>query len=186
VFRVLIHPVRGHHYVEYIVEQVHLQDSVDFSGRGERRGRIHFDEPWLDVLVNEDVIAIALKAMLVIDDHALDALQRDVYDVVDVIETLVCDSLSSSLFKVESKILDAPFTAMTLVVVFRELLDSHISQMDVHVVQLSNVGSVLLIAETSKSHRIKPYFQRSVACNEHIDSEIELLLSYEQRVIHIP
>ncbi len=124
--------------------------------------------------------------MFVINDHALDTLQGDVYDIIDIIEAFISDGLASSLLQVETKVLNAPFPTVTLVVVFGELLDGHICEMDVHIVQFSYVGCVLFIAETGESLRTKPHLEGSVASDKHVYSEIEFLLADEEGVVYIP
>jgi hypothetical protein len=55
--------------------------------------------------------------VLVIDNDTLDALERDVDNLIDLIEALVSGSLSSSLLQVKPEILDAPLRTMLFVVV---------------------------------------------------------------------
>lgn len=68
---VLVHPVRRHHDIEHIIQQVHLQNSIHLSRGGQRRRGIDFQQPGFQGSVYEDIITVALKAMLVVDDDTL-------------------------------------------------------------------------------------------------------------------
>lgn len=62
----------------------------------------------LEVLVQEDVVAVELEAVLVVDDHLLDALEAVDKDVIDVSEEL-SDPLSAVLGREEPpNLLDGP------------------------------------------------------------------------------
>ena len=126
MFRVFVHPIWRHHNIEHIIKQVHLDDPIDFSRRCQRRGRVHFQQPRFQGPVDKHIIAVALKAVFVVDYYTLHALQGDVDDVVDFFETLVCQGLASHLLQVETEVLNAPLRTMLLVVVFRVLVDSYV------------------------------------------------------------
>ena len=55
--------------------------------------------------------------MFVINDDSLDTLKRNVDNVVNLFKALVSDSFSSSLFQIESQVLNGPLTSMFLVII---------------------------------------------------------------------
>ncbi len=147
---VFVHPVGRDDDVEHIVEQVHLKDAIHFCGSGQRGRGVDFEQPGLDCTIYQDIVPVALKAVLVVDDDTLDGFQGDIDDVVDLLEAFVGEGFPAGLLKVESEVLDTPLRAMLLVVVLGILLHSDIRQMDEHVVQLSDIRGVLLVTETSE------------------------------------
>lgn len=124
--------------------------------------------------------------MLVIDDDPLYSLQWDVDDVVNFVKTLVGCCLAASLFQIESEVRDAPLAAMLLVIVLWVLLDGIISQVNLHVIQLCYIRCVLLVTESAKPLGVQPHFQRPVACNQYIYSQIKLLPSNQQWIFNVP
>ena len=101
VLAALVHPVGWDDNVEGVLDYAHLQRAIDFSRSSQGWGRVHLDQPWLQRLVYQHIEAVDLKAMLVVDDHALHRLQRDVDDVSDSFKALISDFFATSLFEVE-------------------------------------------------------------------------------------
>jgi len=66
-------------------------DATTHTGRS-----IHFYEPGLEVIVEQHVVAVQLKAVLVIDHCALHRKQASNDDILHVLEQLV--SSSSTMF----------------------------------------------------------------------------------------
>mmetsp|Transcript_20030 Transcript_20030/g.79897 ORF Transcript_20030/g.79897 Transcript_20030/m.79897 type:complete len:226 (-) Transcript_20030:793-1470(-) len=81
--------VLGQDDVEDVADEGELHDAVGARRRRERGRRVDLDEPRLEVGVDEDVVPVALEAVLVVDDRALDGLQRVHDDQLDVAEELV-------------------------------------------------------------------------------------------------
>lgn len=74
VFSSLISPIlRNHNFIDGS-EDIHFEFSISLSGGGEAGRSIDFDKPWLAVVVDEDVEAIKLEAVLIVDDNTLDTL----------------------------------------------------------------------------------------------------------------
>ena len=149
---VLIHPVWRHHHIEDIIDQVHFEDAIHFSSGGKGGAGVDFDEPGLEVLIDEDIESVALKAMLVVDNDTLHALQTHKDYVIDFIKAFVSYYFATRLFEIEPQVLNAPFGSVSLVVVVRVLLNCHIRQMYKHVIQLSYIWSVFFIAKPGKAH----------------------------------
>ena len=123
--------------------------------------------------------------MLVVDDYRLHAFERDVDDVFYFVETFICCSFPSRLFQVKSEIINTPFGTMLSIIFFTVFLDSYVCQMAHHVVQIAKIIRVFLCTEPSKSLRGKPNFEWSIARNQHINSQIKLLGSNEERLIDV-
>ena len=151
MFGVLIHPVGRDDNVEHIIEQVHLQDAIHLGGGCQRGRGVDFEQPGLECAVYQDIVPVALKAVLVIDDDTLDGFQGDVDDVVYLLEAFVGEGFPAGLLEVEPEVLDTPLRAMLLVVVLGILLHCDIRQMDEHVVQFRDIRGVFLVTETSKA-----------------------------------
>jgi hypothetical protein len=56
---------------------------------------------------------------------------------------------------------------------------------DEHVVQLGYIRCIFLIAKTSEAERVEIDFERSVGCDQNVDTEIELFSSYQQGIFNI-
>lgn len=66
------------------------------------------------------------------------------------------------------------------------LLNAHISEMDVHVVEFGDTCVVLHGAETTESKFKQIGLQRAEGSNQNVESQIELLATDQQRVVNIP
>ena len=74
---------------------------------------------------------------------------------------------------------------MLIVVLISLLLDRDIGKMDVQIVHINGVISVLYITKSSETFTRKPHFQRSKARHKYIDSQVELLGTYQKRSIDV-
>ena len=83
---------------------------------GERRGRVHLDEPGLEIVVDEHVVAVELKALLVIYDDVLNAEQGPDDDVLDVGIQPIGRLEAVARYDVQLELLDIPLAAVGLVV----------------------------------------------------------------------
>ena len=108
--------------------------------------------------------------MLIVDDDLLHTLEGDVYNIFDVIKTLVRRCFSSGLLQVKPQVFDAPLTSMTSVEIVLLLLDSVVRQMDHHVVHLTHIRAVVLSAKSGETQATKPNFQRFIAGHQNVDS----------------
>lgn len=144
----------GRDDVEGVIDEVVFEDPVIGCAGGQRGGGIDLNKPWLQLVINDDVIAITLKTVLIIVHYGSDGLQRLHHDPVDLVEQPVGHILSSGAFKVQTEITDCPFAPMDVVVVIPVFLDGHISKMDKHVVQFTCAGCVLHRAEPTEAQLV--------------------------------
>jgi len=68
VLAVFICPLRRDDDLEDVLNNAHLENAVTLCGSRQRRGGIDLNKPGLKVVFNENVIAVQLKAMLVINN----------------------------------------------------------------------------------------------------------------------
>jgi len=123
---ILLEPLRRYHNRKHAVKY-RLLHFVIRIGCGQERGRgIDLNQPWLQVLFNENIVAIHLETVAVVVYQILNRLQRDVDNMINVPEAFVGCLLPSGLFEVESQVLNTPFATMLLIVLIRMLLYSNI------------------------------------------------------------
>ena len=113
--------------------------------------------------------------MLIILHNGLHGLQRDVNDVLDIVEAFVRCRLASGLLQVESQVIDGPLRTVLSVVIVTLLLNGYVRQMNLHIVKVVRGHIVLLVAETSEALRREPDLQRPIARNEHVYAQVKLL-----------
>ena len=123
--------------------------------------------------------------MLVIYHNALNRFQRDIHNVPDSFEALFNCFFSSRHFKIELKVLYAPFPAMILIVVFRVFLHSYIRQVDHHIIKLCHILRVLRGAESCEATRVDPDLQRSITRHKYVKPQIELLSAHKQWLVDV-
>ena len=97
----LIEPLGRHHNLEDRLHHRHFQFPVRLCRRRERWGRIHLNQPRLQVVLDQNVVPVQLEAVLVIDNHRLHTFQREVDDAADVVKALVRRFLAASLLQEE-------------------------------------------------------------------------------------
>jgi hypothetical protein len=100
--------------------------------------------------------------MLIVNHHILNGLQRDVDDVVDIVEAFISQRAALRLFEVKFKILQCPLAAVIIIVVRVLLGNSHLSQMNEHIVALLKVVVVFLNAKAGKSKTVEVDAQGAV------------------------
>lgn len=57
--------------------------------------------------------------------------------------------------------------------------------MDEHVIHLSYISGVFLVAEPTEPVFVQVHMQRRIACHQHIQTHIELLASYKEGVVYV-
>lgn len=93
---------------------------------------------------------IALKAMFVVCHDVRDGLERMYNQPGDVREQLIGNIFSSSGLQIQPQVCETHLASVNTVVVLPVLLYRHVCQVDVHVVQLSDVSVVLDRAESTR------------------------------------
>ena len=68
----------------------------------------------------------------------------------------------------------------------RVLLNCNVRKVDEHVVHLSYVGRVLLVAEPAKPELVKPDLKGFVTCDQDVHSKVELFSPYEHWIFYVP
>ena len=117
--------------------------------------RIHLDKPGLEIGIDKDVVAVALEAVAVIDDAALDSLEGMDDDTIDVLKELCRGLAAPGGLHEEPNVLQIPFpyvrwaasdycnlvsrTSVLDVIILIMLLDGHISEVDKGVVKLASL-----------------------------------------------
>lgn len=66
------------------------------------------------------------------------------------------------------------------------LLDAHVRQMNVHIVQLGDAGVIFHGAKTTKAQLEQVRFERTKRCDQHVQTQIEFLAANQQRVVDVP
>ena len=148
VLRVLIEPLWRHNNLEHRLHHRHLHFSVGSCCGGQRWRSVDLNQPWLEVVFNQNIISVHLEAMLVVNNHGLNTFERDVYDVLYFVKAFISCVLTPSLLEVEPKVLDAPLRSMLRVVILRILLDGYVRQMTLHIVLLLQRIRVFLVTES--------------------------------------
>jgi hypothetical protein len=95
--RIAFRPIWRHYYVKKIIEYVKLKYSIFISCTTERRRCIDFNQPRFQIVIDQYVIAIQLKAMFITSDLILNALKRYVYEGIDILKALLTLIIASRL-----------------------------------------------------------------------------------------
>ena len=75
---------------------------------------------------------------------------------------------------------------MLRIEILRVLLNGYVCQVTFHVVLLFQSIRVLFITESGEAKMGEPDFERAIARNKDIYSQIELFLSDQKRLIYVP
>ncbi len=139
VFTSLVSPVFGDDYFVDGAKDVHFEFAIAFGGGGEGRGCIDFDEPGFAVIVDEHIKAVELEAVLVVDDHALHALERHYDDVIYVFKTTACLFCPIHHLQIKLQVFGRPLAPVVPAVLLAVFLDGHVGEVHEHVVHLGDV-----------------------------------------------
>mmetsp|Transcript_32767 Transcript_32767/g.83147 ORF Transcript_32767/g.83147 Transcript_32767/m.83147 type:complete len:287 (-) Transcript_32767:699-1559(-) len=138
------------HDVQHVLQQRELERPVGRVRRGQRWRRVHLQQPGLERLVDEDVVAVQLEAVLVVDHGGLHRQQRADDQVLHVVEQLVGRLRAVPCGHEVAQAVDGPFHALCCVKAWRVLLDGHVGEVHKLVVQLALLSRVLGGAEPAK------------------------------------
>lgn len=74
---------------------------------------------------------------------------------------------------------------MLIAVFLTKLLNGHVGEVDKHIVHLTDVRSIQLVTESAETLIVEVCFDRSVGGDQDVDTEVELLSSYQQRILNV-
>ena len=127
------------------------------------------------MLYYDNVVSVAFEAVLVVDNHRADRLERVHNNPGDLVEEAIGDLFAARALQVQLEVLDGPFAAVYGVVVVALLLIGHVGQVHEHVVDVVGGRRVLDRAEASKAEPIPVALERPVRRDEYVDAQVELL-----------
>ena len=148
--------------------------------------KLYLEEPWFEILVNEDVKAVQLER--VFDDADLMSLQRHrEYDYVDDPRPhrRVVDA---DLVEIVAQLCQRPLASGTDALLFlgvrrTVLVDRRVREMSEAVVEVIKV--VFLSREARQSLLVHVDCERMEARYEHVQPQVELIAGYQQRVRYV-
>ena len=165
------HPVRGQHDVHHVVDESVLQDPVRDRGGAQTRRGVHLDKPGLQVVVDDDVVAVALVAVPVRHHHRGHGLQAVHYQPVDLVEQFVAGHLPPRHLQVQAEVVDGELAAVDVVVVSAVLLDGDVGEVDVQVVHLTDAVVIADSAEPTETKfeevHLESFVIRISKCNRY-------------------
>ena len=148
-------PIWRHNYVKCIINHLHFKDSISFSGRWQTWRSINFNQPWLEIIIDQNVESVDLKAVSVVYNYALNTFQTYEYNIFDSFKEFFARLFASRLFYIKSHIFNGPFATVLLVVAISKFLNRNICQVNHHVVQLCNVGCVFFCTKSCEAPCMK-------------------------------
>ena len=156
------HSVRRQDDVHDVVDQPVLEDPVRHCGGAEAGGGVDLNEPRLEVVVDDDVVAVALVAVSVRDHDGGHRLQTVNYQPVDLIEQFLAGGLAPGHLQVEPQVLHGHLAAVDVVVVPPVLLYGDIGEVDKEVVHLPHTVVVPHCAEPAEAELEEVHLQQGV------------------------
>ena len=132
----------------------------------------YLNEPRLKVLVDDDVVSVALVAVPVRDHdrgHGLEAVHDEPGHLV---EELLRGGLAARRLQEELEVLHGELAAVDVVVLLAVLLDGDVGQVDVHVVHLADGVVVLDGAKPAEAVLEQVGLQRAEGGHQNVKPEI--------------
>ena len=182
--------IEGSHYLHFlwikdlegILEQINLAFVV--SGRicSHRWRCIDLDKPRSQLVIEQDVETVQLKAVLIVDNGLRHGLQRANDAVLDQSSRFRHALRAILAHQVEFEAAQVPFASESIIVLRRRLLNSYVGQVHVGILDLLDLVRVTMMRESAEAGAIQVHSQRLVARHEHVDSQIELLASDQKRI----
>mmetsp|Transcript_833 Transcript_833/g.2497 ORF Transcript_833/g.2497 Transcript_833/m.2497 type:complete len:331 (-) Transcript_833:234-1226(-) len=168
--------------VEHLGNELHLEQPVGRRAGREGGARVHLEQPRLEARVNHHVVAVALEAVLVVDDDVLHRLERVDDEPADRLHQVLCRLRPARPLDVRQQVLQRPLPPVRASGHARVLLDGHVGQVDHVVVELGDVVRVVESAETREAPAVHKDPQRPVREHQHVDAQVELFAANQQRV----
>lgn len=141
--------------VQRVVDQIVLQDAVVSRAGGERRRRVHLDQPRLEFVVNDDIVTVTLEAVLVVIhdwSHSFEGLDDD---PVDLIKQVIGDVPSSGALQIQTQVTDRPLPTVDMIIV---VLHTH-NMSCTAVLKLSQHSSLAFIQNLRENVQILQYLR---------------------------
>uniref|UniRef100_A0A480HXA7 Putative tubulin polyglutamylase TTLL1 isoform X3 n=1 Tax=Sus scrofa TaxID=9823 RepID=A0A480HXA7_PIG len=146
---------------------------------------LRLDQPGLQPVVDDDVVAVALEAVFVVVHHRGHGLQRLHDDPVDLVEQLAGHLLAAGALEVEPQVADRPLAPVDVVVVLPVFLNGNVGEMNEHVIQLTGAGGVLHGAKAAKPEFVHVAAQGAVRGHQDVQAQVELPAADEERVADV-
>mmetsp|Transcript_23553 Transcript_23553/g.53129 ORF Transcript_23553/g.53129 Transcript_23553/m.53129 type:complete len:334 (+) Transcript_23553:384-1385(+) len=173
------------HHVEEVVEHVGLEVVVLPRVGRQARARVHLDEPWLEGVVNHDVVPVQLEAVSVVYHHLLDGEERPEDHHLHSPEELVHHLAAELPHHVQLQAPDVPLAPGPGLVVLGGLLDRHVGQVHEVVGDVPRVRRVARVGEAGEPRAVEPHLQGREVGHQHVDSQVELLSADQVRVADV-
>lgn len=123
--------------------------------------------------------------MLVVDNDGLDAFQRHDDEVVDLLKAALGLLFPVYGLEVKFQVFGGPLSSMIPRILLAILLDRHIRQMHEHIIDLSYVRRIQLIAKPPKSLVKHPRLQRAIRRHQTVHSQVKLLPTDKHWIVNV-
>ena len=171
--------------LQSISQQIRLHSGVCHSVHGQSGTGVDFKEPWFEELIDHDVEAHQLEAVLrVWTDHA-EVQAREHDDALNLVPQFF-EVVSETLYLV-TQLFDGPLVVQDLLALLSRgafvFVNTTVRQVRVHVAQLRVV--IAISREASKAFLVEEEFERSHRRNGHINSHVPLHASNEEWFVDV-
>mmetsp|Transcript_28498 Transcript_28498/g.87275 ORF Transcript_28498/g.87275 Transcript_28498/m.87275 type:complete len:438 (+) Transcript_28498:743-2056(+) len=169
--------------VEDVVEHVGFEVVVVLGVGAEGGTGVDFDEPGLEVVVDEDVVSVEFEAVLVGDHDVLDREERAHDESFDGQKEFVDGRHAVARGHQKFERPEIHFAAAARVVVVGGFLDGDVGQ--VHEV-VGDVGRIVpRVREPREAASVQVRHQRREGRDEDVQAHVELLVADQVRVFHV-
>lgn len=169
---------------EGIVEKSQFQVSVDGSVGRHGGTAVDLDQPGFQSTVDHDVKTVKLETPFVGDNDFGSGDQGFDDEFLDLKEGLLSFFLSILWNHVQPKLVEEVLPSPFLVVIVCHLLDGDVGEMRGRVVDIVRVVTVM--SKTSEPWSVKVDGEGVVGGDQDVNSEVELLVADEERVVDVP
>jgi len=156
--------------------------AVGLACGAETGAAVDFDEPDLEGLVDQQVEALTLEAVAVVDDHVLHRLETLHDDRIHLVLDFLQGFLPPRHLQVQVQRRHAYLASVFVIVVFHILLDCVVGEVTRDVLL---VHVLLFYAESAKPQILQPNLQRTERSHQDIDPQVKLLATYQKRFVNI-
>lgn len=100
------------HHIEDIIQESRLQCAIVLGGRVHRWRCVDFDKPRLQVVIDNDVIAVDLETVRIVGNYWRDSVQRMPDGFMNASREQLGDALAPNTVQIEPQVLYGPFAAV--------------------------------------------------------------------------